>query len=185
MSSHQAVLVALTQKVMGLTYPTLIGTDSAVQFLDSTAAGGYAAENAVFIGLDPEGAEIVHGTQTYAGLGGMVKYETYVILCAVSCFVGGSLGPDDTLLDSSDAQNNARANAYAIFGVIEQAIIDDKQFLGVASPPLNASGPAMVMWSDVNELGCIAGLAKSKDVVIGRSADISFTVTIHARLLFS
>ena len=90
-----------------------------------------------------------------------------------------------TLLDSSDAQNSARANAYTILNTIEAAIIADLQLLNVANPPLNVvGGSCQVLWLDVNEIGCIAGLAKSGGVV-GRSADITFSITVHGRIVFT
>jgi hypothetical protein len=185
-SADQAVMVALTEKITGLTYPTtLIGTDGYVQFLDSSAAGGFSAENAVFIGFDREDGDIVRSTQTYAGLGGMAKNETVIVNCAVSCFVGGSADTDGELLDDSDAQNSAKQNAYAILAVIENAIVDDKQLLLVADPPVNpTTNTNLILWSELSESGCIGGAAKSGGA-IGRSADITFSFTAHCRLYFS
>jgi len=185
-SSYHAVMLALTQKVTGLTYPALIGTDTAVQFLDSPSAGGFEADNAVFVGLDPDtGTEGASGTQTYAGLGGFVKYETYAIRCAVSCFVGGSSDPNGLLLTTSDAQNSARQNAFAILNTIEAAIVDDKQLLGVANPPLNPAGPAMVLWLDLGDIAYLPSEVTNNGGTVGRQADVTFSVNVHGRLIFS
>ena len=181
-STEPSVLLALLEKFAGLTYPTLLGSNEPVYVFDGIT-GPNQPDNFIQVGgtQDPT----ISGGQVFAGLGATVKYEDYVIDCAISCYVGGDDNPGwgsaDTATSSaakSEAQLSARSNAYAIFAQIEQALISDIQLQNVADPV----NPFTVLWCEVVPKTTTQTNDDDPESSKGRACNIYFDVRAHGRI---
>lgn len=181
-STQPSVMIALLEKFAGLTFPTMLGSGEPVYVFDGDP-GQNQPDSYIQVGGTQDPA--ISGGQVFAGLGATVKYEDYVIDCAVSCYVGGNAatgwGSTDTATSTqaqSDAQLSARTNAYAIFAQIEQAMISDIQLQNVANPV----DPTTVLWTEIIPKTTQQTSAADPESDKGRICNIFFDIRVHGRI---
>ncbi len=181
-STQPSVVIALLEKFAGLSYPALLGSNEPVYVFDGIT-GPNQPDNFIQVGGTQDPA--IAGGQVFAGLGATVKYEDYVIDCAVSCYVGGDAnagwGSTDTASSAaaaSDAMLSARSNAYAIFTQIEQAMISDIQLQSISNPV----NPTTVLWTELVPKTTVQTTDQDPESDKGRACTIYFDIRVHGRI---
>jgi hypothetical protein len=168
-STLPGVILALLEKFNGLTYPKMLGEPSPVYVLDGIP-GPDAPDHYLSVGGDGRPAGEI--SQRYQNLGGTRRDEDVTVHCLASSYVAGAAAPADYSV-ASDAQRNARTNAFAIVGAIETALRSDKNLTNVTDAP-------GIYWCEAVTVG---ELEQSADDDVesdkGRTATVRFD--IHAR----
>ena len=181
-STMPSVMVALLEKFAGLTFPTLLGSNEPVYVFDGIPGPNQPDS---YIQLGGTQAPAVSGGQAWAGLGATVRYEDYVIDCAVSCYVGGdanagwgSTQTSSSAAATSDAMLSARSNAFAIFAQIEEAMVADVQLQSVANPV----NPFTVLWTEVIPKTVEQTADGDTESEKGRICNIFFDIHVKGRI---
>lgn len=175
-STMPSVTLALLQKFSGLTYPTMLGSNEPVEVFDGIP-GPNQPDNYIQVGGTQ--APAIAGGQVFAGLGATVKYEDYVIDCAISSFIGGDADqPFATAQEASDAMLSARTNAFAIFAQIEQAMVSDIQLQSVTTPV----NPFTVLWTELVPKTVEQTADGDPESEKGRICNIFFDIRVHGRI---
>lgn len=163
-STIPGTVLALMEKLQGLTWPTLLGTDNNVEVFDGITGTSVPA-NYVTLGAGT-GIKVEPG-KTWTPLGAPHYEEAFSVGCEVSCLVGGSNLPGD--FGVSDAQRSARSNAFAIFETIRTALRADLRLTNVTDPP-------GILWSSVKITGDVVQTdEEDPEAAAGRACTLPFS----------
>lgn len=167
-----AIMLALLEKFATLTYPAMVGGGPVV-VLDGIS-GPHAPDHYVSVGGN--GKPAATADQVFMNLGGSARDEEVTINCEASSWVGGAPDPGDHSA-ASDAQRNARTNAYGIVGAIETALRIDKNLtVGITDTP-------SIYWCAVGDHSELEQTSEEDpDSEKGRWATVSFDITAKAKI---
>lgn len=169
-SSQQAVLDALLTKLNGLTFTVSGITDTSVYVFD-----GYPGQNKpqCFVTLAGVSKPSAAGTETWAAIGNLARYERYNVDLHIWSYCGGN--SEAGAYGSNDAQKTARDNAASMLATIEASLLED------ANLALENNNSPLVIWcliAGVNLTQTNEEDASAK----GRYAHYAITINVYNRL---
>lgn len=169
-SSQQAVLDALLTKLNGLTFTVTGNTDNNVYVFD-----GYPGQNKpnCFVTLAGVSKPAAAGTENWAALGNLARYEHYNVDLHIWSFCGGNAVAG--AYGQNDAQKTARDNAASILATIEASLLED------ANLAVENNGSPLVIWCLITQVN-LKQTSEEDSTAKGRYASYDLTINVYNRL---